>query len=73
LWNDPVNVLIQIAVSMRAHGRGGILLVTPSCHDHWKTSIIHPLQYPVSPAFSGVADLVRQDGGTASDIYCRTP
>lgn len=69
LWNDPVNVLIQIAVSMRAHGRGGILLVTPSTHDHWKESIIHPLQYPVAPAFSGVADLVRQDGGTASDIY----
>lgn len=69
LWNHPVNVLIQIAVSMRAHGRGGILLVTPTTHDRWKESIIHPLQYPVSPAFSGVSDLVRQDGGTASDIY----
>jgi hypothetical protein len=69
LWNDPVNVLIQIAVSMRAHGRGGILLVTPSAHDNWKESIIHPLQYPIFPAFSGVSDLVRQEGGTASDIY----
>jgi len=69
LWNDPVNVLIQIAVSMRAHGRGGILLVTPSTHDNWRASIIHPLQYPIHPAFTGVTDLVQRDDGTASDIY----
>lgn len=71
VWNDPVNVLIQIAVSMRAHGRGGILLVTPSRHDKWKNSIVHPLQYPVVPAFSGVADLVGQNCNkvSVSDIY----
>jgi hypothetical protein len=69
LWNDPVNVLIQIAVSMRAHKRGGILLVTPSGNDHWRDSIIHPLQYPVFPAFSGVADLIRQDGSKVTEIY----
>lgn len=69
LWNHPVNVLIQIAVSMRAHRRGGILLVTSAAHEHWKESIIHPLQYAVSPAFSGVADLIRKDSSLASDIY----
>ncbi|SFD89770.1 hypothetical protein SAMN05518672_103758 [Chitinophaga sp. CF118] len=69
LWNDSVNVLIQIAVSMRAHKRGGILLVTPSNNDHWRDSIIHPLQYPVFPAFSGVADLIRQDGSKVTEIY----
>lgn len=69
LWNDPVNVLIQIAVSMRAHKRGGILLVTPSGNDHWRDSIIHPLQYPVYPAFSGVADLIRQDGSKVTEIF----
>lgn len=69
LWNDPVNVLIQIAVSMRAHKRGGILLVTPSDNEHWRDSIIHPLQYPVFPAFSGVADLIRQDGSNVTEIY----
>ncbi|KAA2238885.1 hypothetical protein F0L74_21975 [Chitinophaga agrisoli] len=70
VWNDPVNILIQIAVSMRAHGRGGILLVTPALQDRWKASIIHPLQYPVAPAFSGVADLVRQNcSRSVSDIY----
>lgn len=69
VWNEPVNVLIQMAVSMRAHKRGGILLVVPSAHDKWKESIIHPLQYPVSPAFSGVADLIRKDGNIVSEIY----
>ena len=29
-WIDSVNVLVQLAVSMRAHGRGGLLLVVPS-------------------------------------------
>ncbi len=69
LWNDPVNVLIQMAVSMRAHKRGGILLVTPSHHDGWKESIIHPLQYPISPVFSGVADLICKDSNVVSELY----
>ncbi|RAJ77515.1 hypothetical protein CLV59_107282 [Chitinophaga dinghuensis] len=69
VWNNPTNVLIQIAVSMRAHGRGGILLVTPSGSEEWRDSIIHPLQYPISPAFSGVADLVKRDDSTVSEIF----
>ncbi|MCF6407891.1 hypothetical protein L3C95_33700 [Chitinophaga filiformis] len=69
MWNDPVNVLIQIAVSMRAHKRGGILLLVPSGTDKWKESIVHPLTYPISPAFTGVADLIRQDGTKVTEIY----
>ncbi|MGX5818930.1 putative sensor domain DACNV-containing protein [Chitinophaga lutea] len=69
VWNHPVNVLIQIAVSMRAHKRGGILLVVPADSDAWRESIIQPMQYPVSPAFSGVADLIRKDGNIVSEIY----
>jgi hypothetical protein len=69
VWNDPVNVLIQIAVSMRAHKRGGILLMVPAGSDKWKESIVHPLQYPVHPAFTGVADLIRQDGSKVTEIY----
>ncbi len=69
LWNDPTNVLIQIAVSMRAHKRGGILLVTPAGSGRWKESVIHPLQYPVNPAFSGVADLLKLDSNVTSEIY----
>jgi hypothetical protein len=69
VWNDPVNVLIQVAVSMRAHHRGGILLVVPSQHDRWKESIVHPLQYPIAPPFSGVADLIRQNCGKVTELY----
>ncbi|SHL34566.1 hypothetical protein SAMN05444266_10328 [Chitinophaga jiangningensis] len=69
VWNNPTNVLIQIAVSMRAHGKGGILLVTPPDTDEWRDSIIHPLSYPISPAFSGVADLVRRDDRSVSEIF----
>ena len=29
-WTGGVNVLVQLAVSMRAHGRGGLLLVVPA-------------------------------------------
>ncbi|WP_212005005.1 putative sensor domain DACNV-containing protein [Chitinophaga sp. HK235] len=69
LWSNPENVLIQIAVSMRAHKRGGILLVVPDNSSSWRESIVQPLQYPVSPAFAGVADLVRQDSSTVSELY----
>jgi hypothetical protein len=59
--SDPVNVLVQLAVSMRAHGRGGSLLVVPSGTTAWRASILHPISYSVQPAYSGLADLMRQD------------
>ena len=59
---DPsVNVLIQLAASMRAHRHGGSLLVVPTGEDMWRTSIVHPLQYSVKPAYAALADLLRQD------------
>lgn len=68
-WNNPVNVLIQLAVSMRAHRHGGALLVVPSGSTLWKDSIIHPIQYPVSPAFSGLAELVKGEPLIGSDGF----
>ena len=53
------NVLVQLAVSMRAHGRGGSLLVVPGGSDTWRESIVHPVSYAVSPPFSELAELVR--------------
>ncbi|HEY4196586.1 MAG TPA: hypothetical protein VGM63_13675 [Mucilaginibacter sp.] len=59
-WNTTVNLHVQLAVSMRAHGHGGLLLVVPSDNDNWRESIIHPISYAVSPSFCGLADLIKQ-------------
>jgi hypothetical protein len=61
-WNDSVNMVVQLATSMRDHSRGGTLLVVPDGTQAWRESIVHPIQYSISPAFSGLADLLRQDG-----------
>ena len=60
LWNDSLNVLVQLSVSMREHGRGGILLMVPFNRDTWRESIIHPISYAVEPAFSELAELQKQ-------------
>ncbi|MGZ5281242.1 MAG: putative sensor domain DACNV-containing protein, partial [Bacteroidia bacterium] len=60
-WNDSVNILVQLAVSMRAHHHGGTLLIVPSKSNAWRESVVHPITYTVAPAFSGLADLVQQN------------
>lgn len=54
------NVLIQLAVSMRAHGRGGSLIVVPDGGDEWMESASHPIPYLVDP-FDDLAELLRTD------------
>jgi hypothetical protein len=58
-WVYSANVLVQLAVSMRAHGRGGSLLVVPALGDAWRESILLPIPYAVSPPFSDLAELAR--------------
>jgi hypothetical protein len=58
-WNDSVNVLVQLAASMRAHGHGGSLLVVPAGSDAWRDSIIHPVTYPVTPVFNELTKLMQ--------------
>jgi hypothetical protein len=60
---DSVNVLVQLAVSMRAHGRGGSLLVVPQASEAWRESILQPISYAVTPPFPELANLMRQDSG----------
>jgi hypothetical protein len=52
------NILVQMALSMRRHGRGGTLLVVPVGSDTWRESIVQPIRYLVDPAFTQLADLV---------------
>jgi Probable sensor domain DACNV len=63
--DEPDDVLLRLAVSMRAHKRGGTLLVVPAESDAWRESIVKPIPYAVSPNFTELADLAReksQDG-----------
>ena len=59
-WTDSVNVLVQLSVSMRAHKRGGLLLVVPAGTDRWRESIVQPIAYEMRPEFSALADLMRE-------------
>ena len=63
--DDPVDVLLRLAVSMRAHKRGGTLLVVPSGTEAWRDSIVQPIAYAVEPPFTDLAQLVREaaEGG----------
>ncbi len=58
--DGTVNVLVQLAASMRAHGRGGSLLVVPQGSEAWRASIVHPVSYAVVPAYTELAELMRQ-------------
>jgi hypothetical protein len=62
-WVKSANAMVQLAVSMRAHGRGGSLLVVPAGTDAWRESIVQPVPYAASPPFrelfhltQGIAD-----------------
>jgi hypothetical protein len=56
-----VNVLVQMATSMRAHGRGGALLVVPSDSETWRESVVFPVLYALDPPFSELADLMGRE------------
>ncbi|HET9468534.1 MAG TPA: hypothetical protein VFO48_08990 [Vicinamibacterales bacterium] len=69
-WVDSVNVLVQLAVSMRHHGRGGSLLIVPPNSETWRESIVHPIPYSVSPPFRELAVLMRETGeGRQAEIW----
>jgi hypothetical protein len=56
---DPVNVLVEVAASMRAHGRGGALLVVPADSSQWRESVATPMLYAVEPPFTGLREILR--------------
>ena len=59
-WVNSVNVLVQLAVSMRAHGRGGVLLVVPAGSETWRESIVGPVPYALNPAHVELGELMAQ-------------
>jgi len=57
--------LIELAVSMRRHRRGGALLVVPARQGGWCASIVQPMSYQIS--VHGVRDIEVIAGLTAVD------
>jgi hypothetical protein len=60
LWAHSVNIMVQLAVSMRAHGRGGCVLAVPAGAETWRESIVQPISYAASPPFSALARLSQE-------------
>ena len=54
--SGSTGILVQIVVSMRDHGRGGLLLIVPRNND-WQECILQPVPYAVTPPFSELAEL----------------
>lgn len=69
-WVDAGNELVQLAISMRGHGRGGSLLVVPRGSDEWRASVVQPVSYAVAPPFAQLTDLVR---APAPDLHPDVP
>ena len=65
--SESVNVLVQLAASMRAHGRGGALLVVPTGTHAWRESVVGPVLYGVNPPFSELADLMARQAEHGGD------
>jgi hypothetical protein len=59
--SESVNVMVHLAASMRAHRRGGALLLVPEGSDEWRESIVEPIVYAVAPRFTELADLMARE------------
>jgi len=59
--NGSVNLMVELAASMRKHGRGGLVVIVPENSETWRESIVHPMTYPVIPPFRGIAKLMLKD------------
>jgi hypothetical protein len=64
---EGVRVLLQLALSMRAHKHGGSLLVVPHGTDGWRDSILWPVPYLVVPPFPKLGNLARASAAERGD------
>src|SRR6185369_7350428 len=68
-WDHRFNMHVQLAASMRAHGHGGSLLVVPTGSEAWRESIVQPILYSVTPPFSALAELMRQEVNESNENW----
>ncbi|OGX84866.1 putative sensor domain DACNV-containing protein [Hymenobacter coccineus] len=66
-----IDVLVELASAMRAHGRGGLVLVVPPGSAQWQGSVVQPLSYPVLPAYPGITAALVQAGSEGSEAALR--
>ena len=59
--DESENVFVQLAISMRAHGRGGSVLVVPADDTRWRRSVVEPLGYAVTPPYGEIAELLARE------------
>ena len=60
--------LVQLAASMRQHGRGGGLLIVPSDSHEWRESIVTPMLYAVEPPYTELSGLSCADTTDPDDL-----
>ncbi len=62
------NILVRLAISMRAHQRGGTLLVVPHDSEEWRLSLVKPISYSVTPPFSEIDGLPHDSDGLRAAV-----
>jgi DNA integrity scanning protein DisA with diadenylate cyclase activity len=65
---ESETVLIRLALSMRAHGRGGSLLVVPDGSQTWRESMVKPISYSVHSPFSEIESLLDDHDGLKAAV-----
>ncbi|HEY0672737.1 MAG TPA: hypothetical protein VGD27_10740 [Longimicrobiales bacterium] len=70
-WSEGSNITTQLATSMRAHGRGGLLLVVPTNSDQWQDSFVRPLLYEAVPPYREIAALLEQEEDGSHELLRR--
>ncbi|WP_214072545.1 putative sensor domain DACNV-containing protein [Mucilaginibacter sp. dw_454] len=59
--SGSINLMLELAGSMRKHGRGGLVLIVPEDGHKWQESIVQPINYAVTPRFRGITKLMLID------------
>lgn len=58
---EAIIMLVELATSIRSHGRGALTLIVPSGSQKWRESVIHPISYPVIPAYDALTELMQMN------------
>lgn len=68
---ESADILLQLAVSLRAHGRGGTLLVVPAGSSAWRESVVETGLYAFEPTPSSLSELTRREADARGTLEWR--